>query len=158
MTKGTLELSVGVFVLIGIAAIAYVAIQLGSGSLSAANTYVIEARFVNSGGLHSGSNVELAGVPIGRVEGVRVDPVDFSAIATLRIRDEIELPTDTMASIKTAGLIGDKFVALLPGADEALLESGSRIILTESAVDLESLISRMAFGDVDEQSTDTPAP
>jgi len=158
MSKGTLEFSVGIFVLIGIVAVAYLAINLGSGALSTGDTYVVEARFVNSGGLHPGSSVRLAGVPVGRVDDVRVDRVDYSSIAELRIRSKIELPTDTMASIKTAGLNGDKFVALLPGADETLLSPGERIILTESAVDLESLISRMAFGDVDDDESEPPAP
>lgn len=158
MNSKTLELSVGIFVLIGIAAIGYLAVKLGSGSMAAGETYLIEARFANSGGLHEGSNVNLAGVPVGRVEGVRVDPEDYSSIATLRILSEVQLPTDTMASIKTAGLIGDKYVALLPGADEGFLEAGARIILTESAVDLESLISKMAFGEVGDGTGSAPAP
>jgi phospholipid/cholesterol/gamma-HCH transport system substrate-binding protein len=118
----------------------------------------VEARFTNAGGLHSGSNVLLAGVTVGRVEAVRMDPADYSAIATLRIAKILRLPTDSMASIKTAGLIGDKYVALSPGADETYLDPGSRITMTESAVDLESLIGKMAFGSIDKDKDQKPAP
>lgn len=149
MKQGRLELLAGTFVLLGIAAVGYLTIKLGSGSLVGGDTYLMEARFANAGGLHNGSSVLVAGVTIGRVEAVRIDPVDFSAIATLRIMSALKLPTDSMASIKTTGLIGDKYVSLSPGADEACFEPGSRITMTESAVDLESLIGKMAFGSVD---------
>ena len=158
MKKTNLELFVGIFVLLGIAAVAYLTIKLGSGSLIGGNTYLIEARFANAGGLHPGSSVLLAGVAVGRVEAVRMDPQDYSAIATLRIAARLRLPTDSMASIKTTGLIGDKYVSLSPGADEACLTPGTRIIMTESAVDLESLISKMAFGSVDKDKDKEPAP
>jgi phospholipid/cholesterol/gamma-HCH transport system substrate-binding protein len=78
--------------------------------------------------------------------------VDYSAIATLRVTEGLKLPTDTMASIKTSGLIGDKYVALAPGADETYLEPGTQITMTESSVDLESLIGKMAFGSVSNNS------
>jgi phospholipid/cholesterol/gamma-HCH transport system substrate-binding protein len=158
MKKSTLELSVGIFVLLGLAAVAYLTLKLGSGSLVGGDTYLVEARFANAGGLHPGSNVLLAGVTVGRVDAVRMDPADYSAIATLRIVKLLRLPTDSMASIKTSGLIGDKYVALSPGADEAYLDPGARITMTESAVDLESLIGKMAFGSVDKDKDQKPAP
>jgi len=158
MKKNRLELLVGIFVLLGIAAVAYLAVKLGSGSLTGGDTYLVEARFANAGGLHDGSSVLVAGVTVGRVEGVRIDPEDFSAIAILRIQSALQLPTDSMASIKTAGLIGDKFVSLSPGADEAFLQPGNRITMTESSVDLESLIGKMAFGSVDKEADKKPAP
>jgi phospholipid/cholesterol/gamma-HCH transport system substrate-binding protein len=151
MKYSKLELSVGFFVILGIAAIAYLTIKLGTGSIIGGETYQIEARFNNAGGLHPGSSVLLSGVTVGRVEGVRMEPSDYTAIVTLRLRSGLRLPTDSMASIKTTGLIGDKFVALSPGAEEKYLPPGSRITLTESAVDLESLIGKMAFGSVDKQ-------
>lgn len=156
MKKTNLELAVGVFVLLGIAAVAYLTIQLGSGSLIGGDTYLLEARFANAGGLHSGGSVQLSGVTVGRVEAVRMDPSDYSAIATLRISSLLQLPTDSMASIKTAGLIGDKYVSVSPGADETYLTPGTRIIMTESAVDLESLIGKMAFGSVDAKKDEVP--
>lgn len=158
MKQNNLERLVGLFVLLGLAAVAYLTIQLGTGSFVGEPTYLIEARFTNTGGLHSGSSVSMAGVTVGRVEKVWIDPTDFSAIATLRVLTEIQLPTDSMAAIRTSGLIGDKFVALSAGAEEAVLEPGHRITMTESAVDLESLISKMAFGTVAPDEKTEPIP
>jgi phospholipid/cholesterol/gamma-HCH transport system substrate-binding protein len=157
MKKSHIETLVGLFVLLGLAAVAYLSVKLGGGSLLSGDTYVIEARFDNAGGLNAGGSVLLAGVPVGRVEGIHVDTGDFSAIATLRVNASVKLPTDTMASIKTTGLIGDKYVALAPGADETMLKEGERITMTESSVDLESLIGKMAFGKVEDDSTAPPA-
>ena len=158
MKQTRLELFVGIFVLLGLAAVAYLTMKLGSGSLVGGNTYLIEARFSNAGGLHSGSSVLVAGVTVGRVERVRIDPADYSAIATLRIPTELRLPTDSMASIRTSGLIGDKYVFLSPGADDTYLKPGTRITMTESSVDLESLIGKMAFGSVDKEADQKPPP
>jgi len=149
MKNTKLELLVGLFVLLGIAAIACLTLKVGSGSLLHGDTYVVESRFANAGGLHDGSSVMMSGVTVGRVETVRMEPSDFSAIVTLRILSALHLPTDSMASVKTSGLIGDKYVAISPGADETTMKPGERITLTESAVDLESLIGKMAFGSVD---------
>ena len=154
MKNTKLELSVGLFVLLGIAAIIYLAIQVGTGSLLRGDTYLIESRFANTGGLHSGSSVLVSGVTVGRVEAIRIEPSDYSAIVTLRVLSGLRLPTDSMASIKTSGLIGDKYVALSPGADDTYMKSGARITMTESAVDLESLIGKMAFGAVDKDNGD----
>ena len=159
MKHPKLELFVGAFVLLGIAAVVYLTVKLGAGSIIGGDTYVLEARFTNAGGLNSGSSVLVAGVPVGRVEGIRVDDKDFSAMVTLRVLAGLKLPTDTMASIKTTGLIGDKYVALAPGADETYLESGAVITMTESSVDIESLIGKMAFGSVEKgNELKEPAP
>jgi phospholipid/cholesterol/gamma-HCH transport system substrate-binding protein len=162
MKTSKLELLAGLFVAIGIAAITWLTVKLGAGALIGGDTYVIEARFTNAGGLSSGGNVVVAGVPVGRVDGIRVDPVDFSAIVTLRVLSHLKLPTDSIASIKTTGLIGDKFIAIAPGADETNLKPGDRIVDTEASVDLESLIGKMAFGSVDKGAEDAaqeaPAP
>ena len=161
----TLEFGVGLFVLLGLAALAYLTVKLGAGELLGGDTYPVEARFANTGGLNDGATVMLAGVNIGRVDGIRLDPSDFSAIVEMRIRTAVQLPADTMASIKTSGLIGDKYIALAPGADEELLEPSARITMTESALELESLISKMAFGSVKEgegnetsDKSEDPAP
>lgn len=159
MKQSKLELFVGIFVMLGLAAVAYLTVKLGAGSLIGGDTYVIEARFINAGGLNTGSSVVVAGVAVGRVEGIRVDDKDYSAIATLRVRAGLALPTDTIASIKTTGLIGDKYVLLAPGAEEASLKAGDRITDTESSVDLESLIGKMAFGSVEKESEEkAPLP
>jgi phospholipid/cholesterol/gamma-HCH transport system substrate-binding protein len=86
---------------------------------------------------------------------VRLDPEDYSAIVDMSILTSVKLPADTMASVRTSGLIGDKFIALAPGADEEFLQSHEQILMTESAVELESLISKMAFGGVSEDSDST---
>jgi phospholipid/cholesterol/gamma-HCH transport system substrate-binding protein len=144
------ELAVGLFVLAGLAAIAYLALRLGAGQLLGQPTYQLKARFANVGGLAPGAAVRVGGVAIGRVARLDLTP-DYAALATLELRGDLKLPADTIASIRSAGLIGDKFIALAPGADDALLAAGDIITDTENAVDLESLISRFAFGSVQEK-------
>lgn len=156
MKPSRLELLVGLFVLLGLAAVAYLTVKLGTGDRLSGDTYLIEARFTNAGGLNRGGSVLLAGVPVGRVETIHLDPNDFSAIAVLRLQSAVHLPTDSMASIRTTGLIGDKFIAISPGADDTYLAPGNRITMTESAVDLESLIGKIAFGSVEKDAKDSP--
>lgn len=165
MNASRLEFFVGLFVLLGLTAVAWLTAKVGAGSLISGPTYLVEARFSNAGGLNTGSSVLVAGVTVGRVESIRIDSTDYSAIATLRVMEGLKLPTDTMASIKTTGLIGDKYVALAPGADESYLKPGTQITMTESSVDLESLIGKMAFGSVSNnadnsanESGKSPAP
>jgi phospholipid/cholesterol/gamma-HCH transport system substrate-binding protein len=154
MKQARLELIVGTFVLFGLAAVAYLALRIGAGTLVGGETYELQARFTNSGGLNPGSNVIVAGVTIGRVKTIELNPKDFSAVVTFNVRKAVKLPTDSIASIKTTGLIGDKFLALAPGGDSEFLAPGSLITDTESTVDLESLISRFAFG----STTSKPKP
>ncbi len=142
-----LDLAVGVFVLTGLAALAWLAIKIGGGALVGGDTVLVRARFNNLGGLAPGASVLVSGVSVGKVEKVELDE-RYAAIATLRVRRDLALPADTMASIRSSGLIGEKFIALSPGADDALLQPGDLITDTESAVDIESLISRFAFGGV----------
>lgn len=158
MKQSKLELLVGIFVLVGLAAITYLSVKLGTGSFLSGETYQIEARFANAGGLSSGGSVLVGGVPVGRIEGIRVDPADYSAIVTLSVLSGLKLPTDSMASIKTTGLIGDKYIAISPGADEAYLAPGARITMTESSVDIESLIGKMAFGSLEKEKAKETVP
>lgn len=151
MKQSKLEFLVGSFVLLGLIAIAYLALKLGAGSLVGGDNYQLEARFDNASGLNVGGSVHVAGVPVGRVEAIRVDPADYSAIVTMSVLSGLNLPTDSMASIKTTGLIGDKYISLSPGADETSLKPGERITMTESSVDIESLIGKMAFGSLDKE-------
>ena len=147
MKASRTELIVGLFTLSGLAAVAYLAVEIGGGALIGRDTYPLAARFANVGGLNPGSRVIIAGVPVGHVKKVTLGP-DFAAVVEMAVRKEVHLPTDTIASIRTSGLLGDKHVALIPGSDPALLPAGATITETESAVDLESLISRIAFGNV----------
>jgi phospholipid/cholesterol/gamma-HCH transport system substrate-binding protein len=155
MKQSNIELSVGTFVLLGIAAIVWFAIQAGAGAAIGGSAYELNARFANIGGLKSGSQVFIAGVPVGRVERIDLSS-QYAAIVRLSVNQEVHLPSDTIASIKTSGLIGDKYVALAPGADSKDLPPGGTITDTESAVDLESVISRFAFGNV--SSSPAPSP
>jgi phospholipid/cholesterol/gamma-HCH transport system substrate-binding protein len=155
MKQSNIDLSVGAFVLLGIAAIVWFAVEAGAGVAIGRSTYEVNARFTNTGGLKPGSQVLIAGVPVGRVEKIDLDP-QYAAIVHLHLDQAVHLPTDTIASIKTSGLIGDKYVALAPGADSNNLSPGSLITDTESAMDLESIISRFAFGNV--SSPPAPSP
>ena len=142
-----IDLVVGTFVLAGLVAITWLALKIGGGALVGGDTTTVRARFSNLGGLAPGASVLISGVAVGKVEKVELDE-RYAAIATLRVRKDVKLPSDTMAAIRSSGLIGDKHIALTPGADEALLQPDELITDTESAVDLESLISRFAFGGV----------
>lgn len=157
MKQSSMELSAGAFVLLGLAAIAWFAIQAGARFPVAGSTYSINARFSNAGGLKPGSQVFLAGVPVGRVDKIYLDP-QFAAIVQLEIDKNVQLPNDTIASIKTSGLLGDKFIALSPGSATQNFAPGGTITDTESAVDLEGLISRFAFGNVSASPSPSPSP
>ena len=156
MKQSSVELSAGVFVLLGLVAVAWFAIQAGARIPLAGSTYAVNARFSNAGGLKPGSQVFLAGVPIGRVDNINLDP-QYAAVVRLEVNKEVQLPNDTIASIRTSGLIGDKFVALSPGSSSQNLGPGSTITDTESAVDLESIISRFAFGNVSPAPSPSPS-
>jgi len=155
MKQSNIEVSVGAFVLLGLAAIVWFAVQAGAGAAIGGSTYEVNARFSNIGGLKPGSQVFIAGVPVGRVEEIDLN-AQYAAVVRLNVKQGIHLPSDTIASIKTSGLIGDKYVALAPGADSNNLSPGGTITDTESAVDLESMISRFAFGNV--SSSPAPSP
>ena len=146
MKQYNIELSVGAFVLLGIAAIVWFAIQAGAG-MAIGGSYEVNARFTNVGGLRPGNQVFIAGVPVGRVEKIDLNS-QYAAIVHMNVREDVRLPADTIASVKTSGLIGDKFIALAPGADSRNLAPGGMITDTESVMDLESLIRRFAFGNV----------
>jgi phospholipid/cholesterol/gamma-HCH transport system substrate-binding protein len=153
MKQSNIELSVGAFVLLGVAGIVWFAVQAGAGVSIGGSTYEVNARFTNIGGLKPGSQVFIAGVPVGRVEKIDLDS-QYAAVVHLDVKQDLHLPSDTIASIKTSGLIGDKYIALAPGADSSNLPPGATITDTESAMDLESLISRFAFGNV----SSSPSP
>jgi phospholipid/cholesterol/gamma-HCH transport system substrate-binding protein len=154
MKSPQLERIVGLFLLGGMLSIGYFALKMGTVSVLPAETYTVEARFSNAAGLIDGSEVAVAGVPVGSVTGLRLAG-DFSALVKLRLRKEFRLPTDSTASIRGHGLLGDKYISISPGAADDFLTNGSRITDTESSVDLESLLSRFAFGSV---SSDKKVP
>ncbi len=148
MKKWSVEVAVGLFVLIGIACIGYLTIRLGKMEIIGDNYYTVSARFQSIAGLKAGSEVELAGVPVGQVEGFSLDQERWMAVVQMKIIKTIVLTEDVIASIKTAGLIGDKYIKLSPGVSDVPLEPGGMIIETESALDIEELISKFVFGKV----------
>jgi phospholipid/cholesterol/gamma-HCH transport system substrate-binding protein len=146
MKKLDLELSVGLFILAGILCLGYLSVNLARMEVMGGRGYEVYALFTNVGGLKKGAQVVIAGVDVGRVKGVAIE--DFRAKVSLSINQGIEIPEDTIASIRTRGLIGEKFVNITPGGSEEMISPGGRIWDTEPAVDLEELISKFAFGEV----------
>lgn len=151
MTTRKIEFSVGLFVLVGLAAAAFLAIRIGGGRLAKPDTQQLSARFTNASGLKKGSSVRISGVAIGEVTGVTLKHEDMSALVTFRVESGLKLDDDTSASVRSAGLIGEKFISLKPGSSGTVLKPGAVIVDTESAVDLEDIISRFAFGSVDKK-------
>ena len=147
MTRSTLDLWVGIFVALGVGAILFLALKVGN-LVSFGNTpgYRIEARFDNIGGLKLRAPVKAAGVVVGRVEAVKLDPTTYQAVVTLRINQGYEFTTDTIASILTSGLLGDVYIGLDAGGDTKMLADGGKIAKTQSAVVLEKLIGQFMLG------------
>lgn len=146
MKKFDIETAVGFFLLIGIFSLAYISVKLGRLEVFGSKGYTVYAEFDQAGGIKPGASVEIAGVSIGKVTNVNLDK--YQALLTLDINKGIKLQDDSIASIKTRGLIGEKFVQVTPGASAKYIPIGGRIMDTESAIDIESLISKYVFGKV----------
>ena len=147
MERRGINLAVGVFVLLGILALGYLSIKLGRVSFLGSTGYVVTADFTSTGGLKAGAAVEIAGVEVGRVESIQLGP-EYQARVVLRVKRDLKLQDDSIASIKTKGLIGEKFVRISPGGSDKLIPPGGRIREVEAPVDLEELISKYIFGKV----------
>ena len=147
MKKYSLEFSVGVFVLIGLVCLGYMTIKLGKMEVFSSNGYTLTANFTSITGLRAGASVEIAGVPVGKVTSIRLTDKYYAKV-TLQLNKAVILSTDSTASIKTSGLIGDKYVSLSPGGSTDMLADGQELVETESAIDIESLISKYVFGGV----------
>ena len=146
MDRKIIDIWVGVFMLIGIAALLFLALKVGNlGSERNGATYNVEARFENIGGLKMKAPVKSAGVLVGRVSEIRLDPDKFQAVATLTLEKRFEFPKDTGASILTSGLLGEVYIGLEAGGDDKKLAQGDRITITQSAVVLERLIGQFMF-------------
>lgn len=151
MNSRKVEIAVGLFVLLGLAAVAYLSISIGGGRLVKPDTYELTARFTNASGVKVGSSVRIAGVSIGDVSRVELKPDDMVALVTFRIPTSVKLDDETVASVKSSGLIGEKFISLKPGGSDIMLKPGAMIVDTESSVDLEDVIARFAFGSVEKK-------
>ena len=146
MKRSTLDLAVGVFVILGILALGWLSIRLGKVELLAGENYTVTADFPSVGGLKSGSSIEIAGVEVGRVTAIRLD--NYQARVVMSIRNGIKLTEDSIASIKTRGLIGEKFVQISPGGSERVIKPNGKITEVEPPIDLEELLSKYVFGKV----------
>ena len=149
----TLEISVGFFVALGIAALLILAVNVSNvSSFSSGKRYTVTANFDNVSGLKERSAVTIAGVNVGRVTSIIVDPVTFEAVVEMNIdADFNEIPVDSSAGIYTAGLLGEKYVGIGPGGAPDYLEEGSEIRLTQSSIVLEKLISQFLFSQGDNE-------
>lgn len=146
MNRTVLDLWVGFFVALGLAAVLFLALKVGN--LSAAHlseTYVLQARFDNIGGLKVRGPVRSAGVLIGRISDIRFDPESYQALVTMNIDGRYRFPRDTFASIYTAGLLGEQYIGFDVGGDEKMLQAGDMVRMTQSAVVLEKLIGQFLF-------------
>ena len=146
MEKTKLEIVVGVFVLVGMLCLAYLSIKLGKLEMIGGAVYEVEAQFNSASGLKPGSTIEIAGVEVGRVRGITL--IEDRAKVKLAVNNTVKLYTDTFASIKTRGIIGEKFLALSPGGGGDPLKAGDTIRDTESGLDLEELVSQYVHGKV----------
>lgn len=150
MKRATLETIVGIFVFIGLLCLAYLSIKLGKMELFGGDYYKVYADFDSVSGLKSGAAVEVAGVAVGKVGRIILDPKNGSrARVYLQIKGGVKLQDDVIASVRTSGIIGDKFIQVKPGGSDKILADGGRIRETESSVDLEELLSKYIHGQVD---------
>jgi phospholipid/cholesterol/gamma-HCH transport system substrate-binding protein len=146
MERTTLDLWVGIFVALGIAATIGLAMKVGNlTSSNLGETYSLKAAFENIGGLKPSAPVKSAGVVVGRVEGIRFDDKMYEAEVTIKIANNYHFPKDTIATIYTSGLLGEQYVGLEAGGDTAMLAAGDKIGKTQDAVVLEKLISQFLY-------------
>jgi phospholipid/cholesterol/gamma-HCH transport system substrate-binding protein len=144
MKKFDLELTVGLFIIAGIICLGYLSIKLGKMEVIGGNGYDIYALFSNTGGLRTGSPVVIAGVDVGRVKSVILD--NYQARVVLHLPENVKIQEDAIASVKTKGLIGEKYIEITPGGSDKIIKPGGRIRETQPAINLEDLISKFVFG------------
>lgn len=155
MNQTRTEIVVGIFVLIGIVCLGYLAIRLGKLEVIGNTGYIVYADFASVAGIKPGDPIEIAGVKVGRVETLSL--VDDRARLGLRINENVKLQEDTIASVRSRGLIGDKFLLLTPGGSDKVLPPGGRIRETESPPDLTDLIGKAIGGDLLKKNGDKDA-
>ncbi len=146
MERTKVNVAVGLFLVLGILALGYLSIRLGRVSFLGGTGYLVTADFPSVGGLKAGSGVEIAGVLIGRVESIGL--ADYQARVVLRLNNGVKIQDDSIASIKTKGLIGEKYIRISPGGSDKIIPPNGRIREVEAPIDLEELISKYIFGKV----------
>ncbi len=144
-----MHISIGLFILIGLGCTAYLAMTLANTTFFSGDSYLVSAKFTAVNGLRPGSNVEISGVAVGKVSDITLDQTLYQAVVTMQVQNAVGIPVDSVAAIKTSGLIGDKYVSITPGADDAMLETGGVIQDTQAALDIEEMISKYVFGSVE---------
>ena len=144
MKRFDAELAAGCFLVVGILCLGYLSVRLGREEVLGTRGYEVYARFTNTGGLKKGAPVVIAGVDVGRVKGIALD--DYEARVVFDVRRDVKIQTDAVASIRTRGLVGEKYVEISPGGSEEIVQPGEAIRDTEPAVDMEALISKYVFG------------
>jgi phospholipid/cholesterol/gamma-HCH transport system substrate-binding protein len=146
MKRFDLELMVGLFIIAGILCLGYLSIKLGKMEVVGKKGYEVYAIFSNIGGLKTGSSIEIAGVDVGRVRSISLD--DYQARVVLNFPWSVKIQEDAIVSIKTRGLIGEKYIEITPGGSDKIVKSGGQIRETQPAVDLEEVISKFVFGKI----------
>lgn len=153
MKRTTLDLWVGFFVAIGLASLLFLALKVGSLTPSSSSeSYALQARFGNIGGLKVRAPIKSAGVVVGRVKDIRFDQESYLAIVTLDVNANYQFPRDTFATINTSGLLGEQYVGFEAGGDEVMLKSGDVIKKTQDAMVLEKLISQFMYNKASEDT------
>jgi phospholipid/cholesterol/gamma-HCH transport system substrate-binding protein len=145
MNKRNLELYTGLFVVVGAACITYLVVGLGGFDFLPKDRYALHGYFSSAAGLKPGARVEIAGVEVGNVADISMDEDRMVARVDLHIDKSLEISEDSIASIKTSGIIGEKYISILPGGMDFMLEDGDEIIHTESSLDIEGLVRKMIF-------------
>jgi phospholipid/cholesterol/gamma-HCH transport system substrate-binding protein len=156
MKKYSIETAVGVFIVIGLMCVGYMTVKLGKVSLFGDETYPLSARFASVSGLRVGSSVEIYGIQVGSVTSLVVDSERQMGIVAMKINKGVKVYDDAAATIKSAGLIGDKYVKIDPGGAGEVLMSQGIIVQTSVPADIEDLIGKYAFGDVKKEPDKTP--
>ena len=146
MKKSSIEMTVGIFVFIGVLCVGYLTIKLGKVEIFSDDYYTVTARFESVAGLKNGAYVEIAGVAVGKVSSIILSQELQIALVEMDIEKKFVLTDDVIASVKTSGLIGDKYIQLIPGGSDDILKNGDLITETESSIDIEELISKYVFG------------
>ena len=146
MKRSMLDLAVGVFVLLGILALGWLSVRLGKVDLFGGEGYTVTADFSSTGGLKNGSSIEIAGVEVGHVTSIQL--ANYQAHVVMSIRSGVKLTEDSIASIKTRGLIGEKFLQISPGGSDRIIKPNGKITEVEPPIDLEELLSKYVFGKV----------
>jgi phospholipid/cholesterol/gamma-HCH transport system substrate-binding protein len=145
MKRFNLEVVVGLFMLIGFACFVFMSVKLGDVKIFNDKTYTVNARFGSVAGLKQGASVDIAGVNVGKVANIQLNHETYEAMVTMQIKPEVELQEDCIASIRTSGIIGDRYISILPGGSFDLIEDGGEIFETESAINFEELLSKYIF-------------